>query len=162
MSSFAQPRQTPRTNNRVRFDVDEPRHQSLTIDPASLPNGHARNISTESGASHGSHGSHGSISFLEDFDPLHRHADTEEDDEDSFHADGYMDHGGQRLPLLTNIEAPSVTLATDEGWQSDGDWRPENLLESARPKSGVWNSFMNMANSIIAFGGMVAFCVIVG
>ncbi|KAF2840772.1 amino acid transporter [Patellaria atrata CBS 101060] len=53
---------------------------------------------------------------------------------------------GQRLPLLTGIEAPSVTLA------SDVDTDDEDPLESARPKSGMWSAFMNMANSIIGAG----------
>ena len=147
-SSFAQPRQTPRTANRVRFDVDEPRHQSLQIDPAGL-NGHIRNISAESAGSYGSHGSHGSISFLEDDDPLYsrRNEDEDEQVDSPRHMNGYADHT-QRLPLLTGVEAPSVTLASgDEEWE--GGWRPENLLESARPKSGVWSAFMNMANSIM-------------
>ncbi|KAF2759523.1 hypothetical protein EJ05DRAFT_450564 [Pseudovirgaria hyperparasitica] len=54
--------------------------------------------------------------------------------------------GEQRLPLLTGIEAPSVTLADDI------EFNPEDLLESARPKSGMKSAFMNMANSIIGAG----------
>lgn len=54
---------------------------------------------------------------------------------------------GQRAPLLTDIEAPSVTVAT-----SDQDTFPEDHLESARPRSGLRNAFMNMANSIIGAG----------
>lgn len=54
----------------------------------------------------------------------------------------------QRLPLLTDIEAPSVTVATSG--ESDGlGFRAEDLLESARPKSGIASAFMNMANSIM-------------
>jgi sodium-coupled neutral amino acid transporter 11 len=48
---------------------------------------------------------------------------------------------GQRVPLLTGIEAPSVTVASD--------FNAEDLLESARPKSGMQSAFMNMANSIM-------------
>jgi sodium-coupled neutral amino acid transporter 11 len=63
--------------------------------------------------------------------------------------DDYMDANGhaegrdrvQRLPLLTGIEAPSVTVAED--------FNPEDLLESARPRSGMRSAFMNMANSIM-------------
>lgn len=58
--------------------------------------------------------------------------------------DGQGDEGRervQRLPLLTGIEAPSVTLAAD--------FDPEDHLESAKPRSGMRNSFMNMANSIM-------------
>ncbi|KAJ5484980.1 Vacuolar amino acid transporter 2 [Penicillium diatomitis] len=53
---------------------------------------------------------------------------------------------GQTVPLLTNIEAPSVTLATSE------DFFPEDHLETARPRSGMNMAFMNMANSIIGAG----------
>ena len=51
---------------------------------------------------------------------------------------------GQRAPLLTDIEAPSVRVA-NAGFELDtGD-----LLESTRPKSGMRSAFMNMANSIM-------------
>ncbi|EMC97454.1 hypothetical protein BAUCODRAFT_33171 [Baudoinia panamericana UAMH 10762] len=53
---------------------------------------------------------------------------------------------GQRVPLLTDIQAPSIALA------NDFDFDPEDLLESARPKSGLKSAFMNMANSIIGAG----------
>lgn len=53
----------------------------------------------------------------------------------------------QRAPLLTDIEAPSVTVAS-----TDTAVNPEELLESARPKSGLRSAFMNMANSIIGAG----------
>lgn len=56
---------------------------------------------------------------------------------------GRRNSSGQRLPLLTDIEAPSVTLAT--GLEED----PEEYLESAKPRSNVLNAFMNMANSIM-------------
>ena len=51
---------------------------------------------------------------------------------------------GQRAPLLTGIEAPSVTVANAE-MNLDAD----DLLENARPKSGMGSAFMNMANSIM-------------
>ena len=38
---------------------------------------------------------------------------------------------GQRAPLLTNVEAPSVMVAEDL------DFNVEGLLENARPKSGL-------------------------
>ncbi|KAK4987619.1 hypothetical protein LTR66_007555, partial [Elasticomyces elasticus] len=56
---------------------------------------------------------------------------------------GRRDSNVQRLPLLTDIEAPSVTVAADV------DFSAEDLLESARPKSGMRSAFMNMANSIM-------------
>ena len=58
----------------------------------------------------------------------------------------YLDEGGrdrvQRLPLLTGIEAPSVTVAEEA-------FNPEDHLENARPRSGMRSAFMNMANSIM-------------
>lgn len=53
----------------------------------------------------------------------------------------------QRAPLLTGIEAPSVTVAN-----SGSDFNAEDLLETSRPKSGMRSAFMNMANSIIGAG----------
>lgn len=70
------------------------------------------------------------------------------DEEDHFGLDGgYSPNGhatGQRLPLLTGIEAPSVALASE-----GDDFAAEDLLESARPRSGMQSAFMNMANSIM-------------
>lgn len=111
-SSFAQPRPggTPRTPNRVRFDIDAELH-------GAVPNGHADSR------------------WLEDEDPLVAEAESPI-------ANGHAQT--QRLPLLTGIEAPSVTIATE-----DEDWDAEDHLESARPKSGISSAFMNMANSIM-------------
>ncbi|KAF2833823.1 hypothetical protein CC86DRAFT_365615 [Ophiobolus disseminans] len=109
-SSFAQPRPdgAPRTPNRVRFE-EESLRRSL--------NGHAP-----------------------DGDWIELEGD------DYMGADG---HGGrervQRLPLLTGIEAPSITVA-------EQSFDPEDYLESARPRSGMRSAFMNMANSIIGAG----------
>ncbi|KAL8850137.1 MAG: hypothetical protein Q9221_004898 [Calogaya cf. arnoldii] len=50
----------------------------------------------------------------------------------------------QRAPLLTGIEAPSVTVAS-----TDFDLDAEHLLDISRPKSGMRSAFMNMANSIM-------------
>lgn len=69
------------------------------------------------------------------------------DDEDYMYSDDDEDDGGQgsgthRAPLLTAVEAPSVSLAEDIG----------DLLDN-RPKSGMKMAFMNMANSIM-YGGL--------
>jgi len=71
------------------------------------------------------------------------------DSEDSLEEVSYILGGrrsstGQRAPLLTDVEAPSVTAALE--------FSAEDLLESARPKSGMRSAFMNMANSIIGAG----------
>ncbi len=80
------------------------------------------------------------------------HADPNWMEDEDFMADtvggdaSIRHHGDiQRLPLLTDIEAPSVTVAT-----ADMGFDAEELLESARPKSGLRSAFMNMANSIMS------------
>ncbi len=50
----------------------------------------------------------------------------------------------QRIPLLTNLEAPTVTLATSAAFDPSE--------ELARPRSSLPAAFMNMANSIIGAG----------
>lgn len=59
-------------------------------------------------------------------------------------------HPRQSIPLLTDIEAPSVTLAASP-WGNDDvhEWAERERL---RPKSGLRSAFMNMANSIIGAG----------
>lgn len=107
---------TPRTPGRVRFD--------LTPEIVGVSNGDAFG------------------------GPGPRRSEEEEDD------DGYFDveeaaspARAHRMPLLTGIEAPSVTVAN-----SMGD--PGELAEHEmnRPKSGLKSAFMNMANSIIGAG----------
>ena len=60
---------------------------------------------------------------------------------------------GQRAPLLTDVQAPSVTAALE--------FNPEDHLENARPKSGMSSAFMNMANSIIGAGIIGIFLALV-
>jgi sodium-coupled neutral amino acid transporter 11 len=55
------------------------------------------------------------------------------------------------LPLLTDIEAPSITLASSP-WGDDDDVQEWAEQERQRPKSGLRSAFMNMANSIIGAG----------
>ena len=74
---------------------------------------------------------------------------TDDDTLSSFEEEDYSSgsrrsSAGQRAPLLTEIEAPSVTAALELNF--------EDLLENARPKSGMSSAFMNMANSIIGAG----------
>ncbi|KAI1428807.1 transmembrane amino acid transporter family protein [Xylaria sp. FL1777] len=108
---------TPRTPNRVRFDL-----RPTNIPPAA-------------------NGTHDSIDSVPPFDSF-----------------DYLDHepespGGRdrtvRRPLLTDIEAPSVTVANN---LSDDDVHTWAERERSRPKSGLRSAFMNMANSIIGAG----------
>ena len=64
-----------------------------------------------------------------------------QDTSDSLDARGLTN---QRLPLLSHIEAPSVTLASQDSSHSS-----HLQLEDAGQKSGMRNAFMNMANSIM-------------
>lgn len=69
-----------------------------------------------------------------------------EEEEDFSHNFPTEEHGdtAQRAPLLTGIEAPSVTVAS-----TDLELDADHLLETSRPKSGMSSAFMNMANSIM-------------
>jgi sodium-coupled neutral amino acid transporter 11 len=64
-------------------------------------------------------------------------------DEEDYMTGGDSTAEYQRAPLLTGIEAPSVTVANE---------LDELELESSRPKSGMRSAFFNMANSIIGAG----------
>ncbi|KAL7275983.1 hypothetical protein RUND412_001052 [Rhizina undulata] len=101
---------TPRTPNRVRFVLDEPEDDGRVDD--------------------------GSNRWMQEEDYLH----SDDDDEEA----AIGARGEHRAPLLTGIQAPSVTVAE----QFDVD----DLLETSRPKSGMRMAFMNMANSIIGAG----------
>ncbi|KAL5050342.1 hypothetical protein BDW71DRAFT_203737 [Aspergillus fruticulosus] len=106
-------RRPPRTQNRVRFEIAD------DTDDESRSNGDNRDSED--------------VLWLDEEDYVDRGRSGRH-------------HAGQRIPLLTNIEAPSVTLATSE------EFFPEEHLESARPRSGMKMAFMNMANSIIGAG----------
>ena len=106
---------TPRTSNRVRFDV-----------PSSTNNGSEGELQN-------------------DVSPRPSSDWLEEEDNFSAANDGARRAStGQRAPLLTGIEAPSVTVATE-----NFDVSPTDALPLARPKSGPRGAFMNMANSIM-------------
>jgi len=107
------PPRTPRTANRVRFNLeDRIISEAVQIDPRAS----------------GDEAEH----FMDEEDCTHQASA------------GRRSSTGQRAPLLTDVEAPSVTVAS-----ADLGFNAEDLLESARPKSGMRNAFMNMANSIM-------------
>ncbi|KGO40097.1 Amino acid transporter, transmembrane [Penicillium expansum] len=123
-SAISQPtadgkRRTPRTMNRVRFNLEEELEDPnrISIERALSPDD-----------------SPDDTLWLED------------EDYELENGGPGTHHSGQSIPLLTNIEAPSVTLATSD------DFFPEDHLEDARPRSGMKMAFMNMANSIIGAG----------
>ena len=116
---------------RPRVPMIERRQSSLSIPP---PNGLPRKPRTPN-----------RVRFeVEDASNSHT---TESDEEDYSSQDTSTERrsdNAQRAPLLTGIEAPSVTVAS-----SDFNLDAEHLLESSRPKSGMRSAFMNMANSIM-------------
>lgn len=91
--------------------------------------------------------------------------DLEDDDDDAEHGGNPPPYStsplsGRRdprprqrdiVPLLTDIEAPSVTLASSP-WGAEDDVHDWAEQERQRPKSGLRSAFMNMANSIIGAG----------
>ncbi|KAI2631915.1 transmembrane amino acid transporter protein-domain-containing protein [Hypoxylon sp. NC1633] len=109
-SSVRSPR-TPRTPNRVRFDL-----RPTNIPPPA--NGRDRSASPSD------------------------YFDVAEPDSPN------GEHSTSRYPLLTDIEAPSVTLANSLDDDAN-EWADQ---ERRRPKSGMRSAFMNMANSIIGAG----------
>ncbi|GAM87215.1 hypothetical protein ANO11243_052370 [Dothideomycetidae sp. 11243] len=126
-SSFAQPRPDGgrRTSNRVHF---------AEVNRAISPSTERSSIGVPSPRSSGD-----DWLELDDEDYLNEGHAARRDSSGS---------GGDRMaraPLLTGIEAPSVTVAYEE-------FCPEDLLENARPKSNLRSAFMNMANSIIGAG----------
>lgn len=129
---------TPRTPNRVRFDLEP-----TAVDGA-----------TSGGGANGSayHHARDSLDDAGDEEPLnpagrHRHHDNDDDDDSRPGR-----HQQQRLPLLTDIEAPSVALANSPWGDEDEDIHEWAEAERQRPKSGLKAAFMNMANSIIGAG----------
>jgi sodium-coupled neutral amino acid transporter 11 len=108
---------TPRTATRVRFQLDDEPDLSQ-LGPSN-------------------------INYSQDTD---EDAWTEEEDYLTSHAGaGRRDEFSHHAPLLTDLEAPSVTVA-------NSDFNAEDHLETARPRSGLRMAFMNMANSIIGAG----------
>lgn len=107
---------TPRTPNRVRFDLP----------PSPNPEDE-------------SHTNHGQIRPSPAYD---------DDDEPHAHPSA---RSQSFTPLLTGIEAPSVTVASSP-WSEDEDVHTWAERERSRPKSNLRNAFMNMANSIIGAG----------
>lgn len=117
---------TPRTPNRVRFNLEDLRRGS------------------ENGTRERSDG------IDDDDDGDEEEEEREEEEESHFNSTRSLNtsarYSGQRAPLLTGIEAPSVTVAN---LHSGADAVHELLENNARPKSGMMSAFMNMANSIM-------------
>ncbi|KAJ4413887.1 hypothetical protein N0V85_003395 [Neurospora sp. IMI 360204] len=135
-SALSDPRtpRTPRTPNRVRFDLrpttfgDNSPKAAAAAAAAGAPEDHHH---------------HARDSFDSYFD-------IDDSDQQPLTSSDYHRQG--RVPLLTGIEAPSVTVANNGPWGSDEDVASWAETERSRPKSGLRMAFMNMANSIIGAG----------
>lgn len=79
------------------------------------------------------------------------YSDDDDDDDALLHMQDPLSSrdSRHRVPLLTDLEAPSVRVANE--WGGDGG-DEELAAELRRPKSGLKSAFMNMANSIIGAG----------
>ncbi|CAK7209337.1 hypothetical protein SBRCBS47491_000409 [Sporothrix bragantina] len=125
---------TPRTPNRVRFDLS-----AVDDEPPSAA--HSVNGNSTSPRRPGAN---------------HDYSDDDDDDDDLDHFDLDMAPENldrqHRLPLLTDIEAPSITLARSGEIDTRVDVEEWAERERSRPKSGLSSAFMNMANSIIGAG----------
>lgn len=125
------PDRTPRTPQRVRFDPNPTILHGLT------PNGTATSFETMRTSG-------------DDLDER----DSLDDLDFDIGSGGREDAEGRRhrRPLLTGIEAPSVTLANSPWAGEFEDVHSWAESERQRPKSGLQSAFMNMANSIIGAG----------
>ncbi|KAK3493303.1 transmembrane amino acid transporter protein-domain-containing protein [Neurospora crassa] len=138
-SALSAPRtpRTPRTPNRVRFDLRPTTFGDNS--PTTAPNGN-------NGGAPEDHHHHARDSFDSYFD-------IDDSSSDQQPLTSFSDYHRQgRVPLLTGIEAPSVTVANNGPWGSDEDVASWAETERSRPKSGLRMAFMNMANSIIGAG----------
>lgn len=116
---------TPRTPNRVRFNLEDLGRNS-------------------------EHESRERSEGIDDDDDRDEEEEEGEEEDNHFNSTRSLitsaRYTEQRAPLLTGIEAPSVTVAN---LHSGADAVHELLENIARPKSGMRSAFMNMANSIM-------------
>ncbi|KAI6381062.1 hypothetical protein MCOR25_001360 [Pyricularia grisea] len=138
---------TPRTPNRVRFDL-QPIVVGGGFDAAAANNGgRASNGNAQGGPGQGL-GRDFNHPLLALSSPSSRSSLDSYDSEFDVDSEPENTETERRLPLLTNIEAPSVSLANTDWVDGGGEWAEEHN----RPKSGLRAAFMNMANSIIGAG----------
>jgi len=132
---------TPRTANRVRWASEErPRRPNSRGGMGFYPDAEGASSWEREG-----------VADWEDFDEeayARREAERrEEEREYEEERREVVGSAAQRTPLLTDIEAPSVTEALREEGEEVEIGVGEG--EGGRPKSGMRNAFMNMANSIM-------------
>ncbi|KAK4181106.1 transmembrane amino acid transporter protein-domain-containing protein [Triangularia setosa] len=133
---------TPRTPNRVRFDLTP---TFVPEEARQLPSVPAPTSQTNEDTHH-----HARTSFD------YSESDTfnlDDDDYLSSASSSARGRGQQRIPLLSDITAPSIAVASDRSLFGDHtdaeDWHQS---QTSRPKSNLSAAFMNMANSIIGAG----------
>lgn len=121
-------------------DARDDDHKAPTAVATELPE-HGNDYTGGSPLAHSEHNMESMNSSLSLEAGRHNSHHDDYDDEEQ----GQHENAGLSAPLLTNIEAPSVTVATTQ-------ISPEDHLEHSRPRSGLRSAFMNMANSIIGAG----------
>ncbi|KAL2117108.1 hypothetical protein VTJ04DRAFT_9276 [Mycothermus thermophilus] len=145
----------PRTPNRVRFDLTP---TFVDANPRRSSEAGNNGFSSSSSAS-----PRPSSPNNDDADDRYPRESFDLDDADPLRSPASQHRREQRLPLLTGIEAPSVTVSESSYTSHSGHqhiphfhtvadaeaWAAE---ERARPKSSLPAAFMNMANSIIGAG----------
>lgn len=129
----AAPPRTPRTTNRVRFDLAASENEN-----ASTSTSTSNRRSPPSSGDEEERGTRGTRGNGNGYLPRYHHHSS-------------SGSTGQRAPLLTDIEAPSVTVANNNTSLTSLRANMEEVLEDVvnRPKSGQLSAFMNMANSIM-------------
>ncbi|KAK4146488.1 transmembrane amino acid transporter protein-domain-containing protein [Dichotomopilus funicola] len=137
----------PRTPNRVRFDL---RPTIVDDDDDRAANGDANT----NGSTRHDNNDPDNLYPRESFDLDLNESDPLTSDPSLLQQQHGSSHNGQRggRPLLTDIEAPSVTVATSSPFTSTSDAEAWHAAEQRRPKSSLPSAFMNMANSIIGAG----------
>lgn len=140
---------TPRTPNRVRFDL-QPIVVGGGVDAATANNGRRTSNGSAPGGPGQGLGGEFNHPLLALSSPSSRSSFDSYDSEFGVDSEPENAETERRLPLLTNIEAPSVSLANSGAeWANGGaEWAEDHN----RPKSGLRAAFMNMANSIIGAG----------
>jgi len=139
---------TPRTPNRVRFDLH------TTDIPSGPTNGRSDSHDRGNGGNGGTRRGNSLLAPGGYFDVMEPDSlGRLSTDSRGSSAGGDRDyHDDSRFPLLTDIVAPAVALANSallDGHENAEEWADEQRL---RPKSGLREAFMNMANSIIGAG----------
>lgn len=160
-SSLSRPRspnapKTPRTANRVRFDLSSTivsHDGKLVSESSDMTVGNANGETTTSNGHVTNNKNHRGLAVQTNgVIPASHPVRTWVDDED--HMENQLPNSAQHERLLEGMEAGSVSVALemDEMDARAGTSLVTGTLEAIKAKSGLRSAFMNMANSIIGAG----------